>query len=389
MKFFKKIALACLLFTAIALTQPNTANAGWFSRFFAKKVPVAPSLTQIYPIQDDKAFQNVAKVFHKIPFNNPELEYSILLPKDWTSQETIQSDSVGGGLNAQIISEIARYQSPVINTMKASAVIESIQLTHEISAKNWLKNYIYSSSCTPQGKLVAISDKKATAKCITTINGDTLYIHALAAINGNNLILVKFECPLYLTGPLNFIAQKALDSFKFILVTDHPIEQQKIFSFANAVRFSYPVSWVPNGLDTSDNNSMYMQLFNESAGRGKRKQIDGMIRFMVVRRDAQTSLQKEAARMKAYFNSFLGLTFTKLVSSEKTPAAKRFLFSRYETYRVATKSQTSHDQEVRLVVLGSKSWYVFAFLLTPTESDNFYTWACNTQAFDMIVKSLH
>ncbi len=389
MKFFKKTALACLLFTAIAMTHPAAANAGWFSRFFAKKAPVAPSLSQIYPIQDDKSFQDVEKVFHKIPFNAPELEYSILLPKDWKTKRTIQADSVGGGLSQEIINEVAHYQSPVINTMKANVVIETIQLSREISAKNWLKNYIYRNGCTPQGKLVALSEKKATAKCITTMNTNAVYTHMLAAINGSNLILVKFETPLYLTGALNFVAQKALDSFKFILATDHPIEQQKFFSFANAVQFSYPVSWVPNGLDTSDNNSMYMQLFSESTnGLSGRKRIDGMIRFMVVRRDSQTSLKKEAARLKSYFNSFLGLKFTKLVSSEKVPASKRFLFSRYEIYKVS-KNETSHDQEVRIVALGSKSWYVFAFLLTPTKDDSFYTWACNTKSFDMIIKSIH
>ncbi|MBU6474817.1 MAG: hypothetical protein KGQ70_02520 [Alphaproteobacteria bacterium] len=389
MKLSRTVALACMIFFTTAVVFPGAADAGWFGGLFGKKAaPTAPSLADIYPVQNEQSFENVAKVFHKIPFNNPELEYSILLPKDWQSKDAIQSAPLGN-LGHEIISEVARYQSPVINTMTAVVVIQSIQLDHEITAKDWLRNYVYSNSCTMQGKMTAAGDKRAEANCITTTNGNVLYTHALAAINGNNLLLVEFQTPLYLTGPLEFLAKKALDSFKFILVTARPIENQKVFSFANAVKFSYPASWTPNALDIGDNNSMSMQLFNESKGKGKKKQINGMIRFVVIRRDSETSLRKAAFKLKDYFNNFLGLDFKKLVSSQRPPAASRFVFARDEIYQVSTKNATTHDQEVRLVTLGSKSWYVFAFLLTPEADDNFYTWACNTRAFDMVVKSIH
>ncbi len=388
MTFKKYLAVACALFIAASLASPATASAGWLSRFFAKKAPVAPSLAQIYPIQNEKSFQAVARVFSKTPFNNPELEYSIMLPKDWKPQATIQSAAVGG-LGREIISEVARYRSPVINTMTAVVIVKSIQLDREITAGNWLKNYIYSNSCTPQGKMIVINDKRAEANCITTLNGNISYTHALAAINGDNLVLVEFRNPLYLTGPLEFLAKTALDSFKFILVTNSPIEKQKLFSFANVITFSYPASWTPNDLDTSGNNTMSMQLFNENDGRRKKKQINGMIRFVVIRRDSETSLIKESAAIKKYFNDFLGLKFVKLISSEKEPAAPRFLFSRYEVYEMSTKNAATQDQEAHILVLGSKSWYVFAFLLTPTANNNFYTWACNTRAFNLIVKSIH
>ena len=127
-----------------------------------------------------------------------------------------------------------------------------------------------------------------------------------------------------------------------------------------------------------------MELYSKSKGA----RIDGLIRFLVIRRTADTNLKKEAEDLKKYFDTFLKIDFKKLVSSNKAPVSDRFLFSRYEVYQVASKKENTADQELRLIVLGDKDWYVFAFLLTPSDVDNFYTWACNTRAFDMIVKKL-
>ncbi len=383
MKFSKILALICILVVTASLCTSGIARAQ-LGGPFAKKKAAAPAPVMLYPIQDEDSFQTVAKSFHKIPFNDPQLEFSMLLPKDWTSEETLQSDATGT-LNRELVSEIAHFSSPVINTMRAAVILQSIKLEREISAESWLKNYIVTGGYDLQDKIVAVDDRKATANCVITSDGKSSYVQMLVQINGSNAVVVRFESPMYLKDSMAFLAKRSLDSFRFILATDHSIEVQKTFSFADVVKFSYPESWGPNNLDVKDSRSMSMQLYSKGEGG----HIQGLIRFVVVKRSADTSLKKEVEDLKKYFDGVLKLDFKKLVSSDKAPTSSRFLFSRYEVYQVASKKEESpSNQEIRLVALGDKDWYVFAFLLTPADSENFYTWASNTQSFDMIVKSL-
>jgi hypothetical protein len=371
---FKLSALACFLILA----------AVFFSSDLAKPAAPVPA-PMLYPIQDEEGFQAVAKSFHKIPFSDPQLEFSILLPKDWASEETVQSES-SANLNRAIVSEIARFTSPVINTMRASVVIESIKLSREISAENWLKGYIMTRGYAIQDKVTAINEKKALAHCAGTDTEGKKndYIHILAMINGNNAVVIRFEIPVYLKESLEFLAKRSLESYQFILETDRAIESQKIFNFADVLKFSYPESWNVNNMDVRDSRSMSMQLYNKGLGG----RLDGMIRFLVIKRGADTTLKKETDELKKYFSDFLGVTFTKLVSSDKAPVKSRFLFSRFEVYQVTQKKANTSGQELRLAVVGDKNWYVFGFLMTPSEADSFPTWANNIQSFEMVVRSL-
>jgi hypothetical protein len=238
-----------------------------------------------------------------------------------------------------------------------------------------------------QDKVTVVDEKKAIAHCVgTDIDGKSNdYIHIMALINGNNAVVVRFEIPVYLKDSLEFLAKRSLESYQFILETDRSIETQKIFSFAEVLKFTYPESWAVNNMDVRDSRSMSMQLYNKGLGG----RLDGMVRFLVIKRGPDTSLKKETDELKKYFNDFLGITFTKLTSSDKAPVkSNRFVFSRFEIYQISQKKANTSGQELRLVVVGDKNWYVFGFLMTPSDSDSFYTWASNTRTFDMIIKSL-
>jgi hypothetical protein len=93
--------------------------------------------------------------------------------------------------------------------------------------------------------------------------------------------------------------------------------------------------------------------------------------------------------MREYFDKTMNLEFKKMISTGKSDAYARFIFNRYEIYDVvsrAAKAQTT--QEVHLVVLGDKEWYIFAFLFTPKEANELYTWGRNVQSFREVIKSV-
>lgn len=370
-----KTALVFFLMTLLAL--PQTANASLLDLLHKKDQPA-----QQYPIQDDAAFNANTKSFRQIPFNDPKLEFDIMLPNDWKSEPVIKTSDQA--LKQDIPEDIARFKSPRIGTAQAVVTIQSKHLAHEISAENWLRNYAVTNGYTPQEKVTADGNKKATISYISVFEQNSTYTYARVQINGDIVEIARFEVPLYLREPMGFLQKKSIDSFRLIQTNDDPVEQQREYSLSDAVRFTYPESWEVHYPDFKDSNSMSVQIHNEAQSR----QVDGLIRFVAVRRRAQTSLAQELETLKKYFNETLGLEIKKMVSSGDIPAAPRFLFSRYELYQVASKKKSLSEQDLRLVALGDKEWYIFVFLLSPSEADNLYAWARNTQTFDLVVKSL-
>lgn len=353
----------------------------------AAQQPAKPAMpfNPLFPIQDDDSFNAVAKSFHRMPLNDPQLEFDILLPKDWTAEQTLQAQTASD-LDRKILGDLAYFKSPIMGTLQAIVTIQAVRLDREISAENWLKSYVLQNGYAIQGKIVPVNEKKANVNCISTSEGSSNYIYATAEINGNNAIIVRFESPLIIKDQLEFLRHKVVDSFRFILTGDRPIETQKNYALGEALKFNYPVSWTINDQDSHDPNNVSMQLFSQATG----DQVTGMIRFIATKRNADTSFRKEVNKLRAYFDGFLNLDFKKLVSSDKMQnAPSRFLFSRYEVYQVAAKKENAAIQELRLIALGDKDWYIFIFLLSPSDTENFYTWATNTQAFDIITRKLY
>lgn len=383
---FSRIALLFGVFAvAAALLTTQEPSFAALNLFNKKAAPQQiPAQNNQYYINDEASFSAVAKSFHRIPFNDPQLEFDILMPKDWTSEQTIQSENTAD-LTLKILGDIARFRSPYIGTMQAVVTIQSAKLDREITAENWLKNYVLTNGFDIDGNVEAFNDKKANVYCVSSFEGKSNYTYLSAQINGNNIIVIRFETPIYLKEPLAFLRKRVIDSFKFILTTEQSIETVKNFNFSDVAKITYPQSWTVSNVETRDITRMSMQLYSKD----QNDQINGLIRFVIIRRHGDTTLRKEADEIKKFFETFLNLEFKKLVSSDKpatTPS--RFLFSRYEIYQVQPKKENALNQEVRLVTFGDKEWYIFAFVLTPPETDNFYVWACNTRAFDMIVQSL-
>lgn len=394
MKHAKKIAAIGALALVVGLTFPAPAWALLNNIFGKKAAPQQAAQPEQYYVHDEESFQSVAKAFHRIPFNDPQLEFEILLPKDWTTEQTLQTSS-SGELSQRILGEIARFKSPYINTMQAIVSIQSVKLDREITAEHWLKNYILTSGYEMDGKINVANEKKANVACVSTVEGKSSYIQAAALINGSNVVIIKFETPLYLKDYLAFLRQRSIDSFKFIMTTDKPIETQRVFNFGNTLRFSYPESWYLAGADVTNPTRMSMQLYNKDIvsnpddPRQKLDKVLGVIRFVMIQRHANTTFRKETDDIRRYFTEQMGLDFQNLISSDKAPVSGQYLFSRYEIYQVASKKEeNAPPRELRLVTLGDKDWYVFAFLLTPMEATNFYLWATNTRAFDIVLNTL-
>jgi len=258
MKFTKILLLLAVLgFIAAGAFAPGHARASLLGDLFAKKQVDAPPL---YPIQHEDEFLEVAKAYHVTPYNDPELEFEIWVPQDWEYQETAQAHDTLSSSH-DLMGDLARWKSPIINTMQAVVTVQSIKLDREISAENWLRKYILENNYDMEA-ITSDNEKKASASCTSAVDGRSSYSYITVQINGNNAVIVRFEAPLPLKEAMAPVGKMILDKFKFILETDRPIEAQKIFSFADAVKFKYPESLIPKQVDVKDTRHMSMQLYN-------------------------------------------------------------------------------------------------------------------------------
>ncbi len=336
----------------------------------------------VYPIHDDASFAESTKPYDVPLFDQPELEYVITLPKDWQMESVAdtlpQNDSV---TTQKILEDVTRFKSPYIGTSQLTTTVQIMVLDHEISARNWLKNHIIVSGYAPDGDITYNGTSRASAAFYYTLNGVSFYSYAAAQITGNHILVARFDIPASMKEPLNFFQKKSIDSFKVLYPKDDPIEPQLTFTVADAVKFNYPSSWDTTGTNLKDLNRLTVRLNN----RDFSGTLQGLIQTVAVRRTRSTQILDEVENIKKYFTG-LGFNIVEMTESKTAPASKRFIFNRYEIYKIQKEGQ--NVQELHLAALGDSSWYVLSYMVTPQESDNLYTWGRNTRTFDLLMKSL-
>lgn len=363
-----------------ALTVAASPSYAVFDKFFKKTE--APVVVQKYEIHDEATFKEKAAPYHVIPFNDAKLEFEIHLPKDWTMQKLTLDQAPD--LQKKIIGHIARFNSGMIGTAQATVTVQAVMLDREINARNWLKNFIFTQGFTPDGEVIEKNDRKASASYIFVNETVSTYTRIAAEINGNIVTIAKFEVPLRLKDYLDYLMNASIDSFKMLYTKDTTIEQFKVFTLVDSVKFTYPESWEVNTTDFKDANKLSMQLYTKSSSGA----VEGFIRVVAIRRSIHTAMHHELKSLKKYFDETLKLDFVRMVSSEKpTQINDRFIFSQFEVYNVKPKNAEG-EQEMRLLALGDKEWYVFIFLLSQKEENNLLTWARNIRSLDLITRSL-
>lgn len=378
----KKPVLAAALMASVACVSLSPLPAHALLGFGKKQA--APQQQQQYYIHDAETFKANTKPFHEIPFNDPKFEYDIQLPNDWTVQQ-LTAGVPAPDATQTVPTPIARFQSPMLGTMQAEVTVSAARLANEISVENWLKNYMGLNGWAPLEKITVSADgRRATTSFVFTQSTASEFTRMTAQLNGDVMMITRFDLPLPLKEPLGFLQQSTLDSFRLIMPTDDTVETHKTFVLGEALKFSYPQSWEMRYPDTKDPNRMTVHLYNKGLGG----RIDGVIRVSATRRAEGNSLTQEMALVRKYFNDDLGIVFKTLVSSDKAPAFSRFAFSRYEVYEAASKKSDSVSNEARLAVLGDKDWYITILMLSPSAQDSAAIWARDVETFDQIVKKL-
>lgn len=381
------------LFLLAALCAPAAAMAAQPAAYKAKPVTASPLFSPVlfgkkktddapeqYAVKDEATFSSLTKPFDIMLSNQPDLEFVINLPKDW-QVDTDSGLPAGDDLSQILFGDVAKIKSPMIGTSQAVVTMNAIDIEHEIKAGHWLRNYIVSSGFSPDGEIVFDGDKRATGAFFYTTDGLSFFTTMAAQISGNKIVTARFDVPVGMKDYIGFLQKRSIDSFKLLYPSQAQTEEQKNFSMADAIKFSYPVSWETASANIKDLNRLNLRLNNRDAA----KLLQGTIQVTAVRRTRSSKLMDEMANVAKFFDG-LGFKIQKMTASTDIAAASRFALKRHETYLIEKEGQ--NPQELHVVALGDLNWYVIALLVTPTDVSNYYMWARNTYTFEQMIKSI-
>ena len=377
------IVTAFLAIGAACTLSPAHAFLGLFNNNQERVDETPTTLTE--NIKDEAGFKKNTKMFADIPYNDTTMEYEIYLPSDWedmSASTEIGDDSAD--LNQKLLGKIGNYQGPIIGPSRPAVSIFAVELQHEITAKDWIENYILNTGAALSAPPNSQSSKSANASYVSFSGLLASDIYTKTLIYGNIAILVQASIPLSQKEGLSFLQHRIVESFKLRTPKEGSIEPSKSFTITDALKFSYPDSWQVAYPDFKDSLRLSMQLQNRNAA----DKIDGVIQFMAVARGPETNIKLEIQRLKDQLASAYKLNIKEMTSSTAAAVYSRFIFARQEVYAVGFSKDGPAEKELWLTALGDKDWYIFIYLITPSRANSLYTWARNTRAFDLIMQSL-
>lgn len=374
-------------FSLHAGALPPFAQKVFLDGLFGRKTAPKQAMPDAYYINDDKTFDENTSVTHMRPYNNPILEFDVRLPNHWTAEDLTKNQMTAPGqdVDQRLVGNVVKISSEMIGVNRVTVSVLTQTVKQDISAQNWLKNYIFTNGYALQGEVEGKGPRQAAAYFNSTVDQLNYYSYMTVYVTGNMVFICRADVPLQLKTYTAYIQKKVLDTLQLSYPKDVDIESAKKFTLVDAISFSYPVSWQPTNPDFKDMTHLSVQLQSKDIDGS----INGFIRVLAVRRMANTSLLNEVDLLKKHFADYLKIDVNSLASTaklEKVPA--RFIFSRYEVYKAAYKKEGVADPEVRLIALGDKDWYVFVYLITPREQDNLVTWGHNLRTMDIILASM-
>jgi len=333
-------------------------------------------------IVDKKTFEKYSKVHKVIPLGDETLSFSIRLANQgWEELDVGSTSSLS--MSQRLFGNIARFRGPVIENSRPYVIVQSLQIEHEILAKHWLKNHIFSNGFTLQGKIKDISNTHANAAYVYLNNNQSYLVYSTAQIFDNHVIFVRFELPIYATKRFYQIQKNTIESFVFTNPTFGKIEETAKFALMNALKFEYPKSWETKNNNFKNPAFLTSELHNMSAIGA----LDGIIRFEAIRRTKTTALKEEIDKLRARFVLKRKMLFKKLFYSEDLPSYARFEYAKLEKYIVGFEQNRYADHELWLHVLADENWYIFIYLLSPLEDSNLKQWARNTRTMTLIAET--
>ncbi len=333
-------------------------------------------------------FEKATELIEEKPRGDRFLEFEVRIPKNWkrVGERIDDSDVNNGGdvkLSRRILGRLVKYYGAGTFAAPSHFDVQAIELDQQITAKNWFLGYLQSNSYTLQG-LKVFNNQKVEALYVLVEDAVSYVVRTTATINGPRMVLASYYLPEEAWMKERALQEYVLGSFRFLEPEQVKLQPTRTYTFLDLLRFDYPSSWRLLAPDINNIDSMNVRLVNSK----DTKTLVGEINARIVSTELETSLPQELNLLKENIMS-MGLEVGELL---ETPANYKFqpqvTFARVEVYNAKARSNNVQDHEYWLAVMAEDRYYYIISMLTPSRDNDFYNWASNTEAFQLIIESI-
>lgn len=339
-------------------------------------------------------FLKQTRVVEERPVNDRYLSFRIQIPDGWTriggtlddAAADVEEDATNKldvRVSRRVLGQIVRYVGEVPFEASSRVQIDALEMDYEISAHNWFLEYTLKNGFILQG--MKETDQWNVEALYTVIEDSIPFVVRTRAImNGPRIMLVSYYVPEIRFEKEKSIQDRVIDSF--VLLEPHRVnvESRRTYAFLDLVRFDYPAAWRLIAPNISSIDGMDAQLVNTR----DKKTLQGEINVRIVSRDLQTSLPLEVQYLKEKIRS-IGLEVGELMETEdKFEFHPHINFARVEVYNAKPRDKRVQDHEYWLAIMAEDRYYYIISMLTPSRESDFFTWARNSEAYEIVIESI-
>lgn len=346
-------------------------------------VTAIPALTEVEFIPQAE-FEAATQLIDETPFGDEALSFQVRLPKDWRAEVAPPGAvKAGDSLSNKVLGELARYVSPSRLDLRSYFTLEALEQSYEISARNWLINYLFNNGQT----LNALTEKseQEVEAIYVDVQGDTTYaVRIKAFVNGPRILLARYYVPQQDYQDERVMQAQSIASLTLPHMDASGIEEKKSYGFLDQSYFDYPVSWTLSAPLIKSIERMRAMLYTgEIEGKP-----EGQINVYLTSRLLGTELSSEVKRYRDKLIDIPGYALGERIDSYDVPYSKDISFGVTEAYKLVPTPITMMPYELVVAVMQGDDYYYMVTLLTPARDAEFYTWSRNMRAFRVVVETM-
>lgn len=371
---------AAILCASLVLLSALPAHAQKIREMFGKEMPVFEQIPE-------KDFIEQTFLQEDMPFGDKALAYNIRLPKAWEAPEDRVLSNYN--LSTHLLGEIALFYSPPkLETLRSKFQIQALRLEYDITAEQWLLQYVLSNGFTLEGLKIYNKDKVGSLH-VEVKEGETFITRSIAQINGKRMILAQYIIPADSWESESSIVAQSLETFKLLSPESAIIEKLNDHMFLDISKFAYPESWKIQTKAIRSVDRMEALVNNvRSLGESNGQVLDGQISVNMTSSFIMKDLEEELNLVKTEFRK-KGLVIGDLVESlEDMEFSKQVEFGFVDIYDANDTQNKSLKYEVWIGVVALKNYYGLVSMLTPSRNADFFIWSRNSSAFNTVLRTL-
>lgn len=333
-----------------------------------------------------EAFEKQSKIVEEKPSGESELSFRVRIPNDWRKVETsvLEKKEDVFSLKRSIIGTLAKYYGANKIHGVSRFEVEAQDMDFDMTARNWLLNYLLKNGYTLQG--MTEHDERSVEVIYIVLEGDTSYVvRTKAVINGEKIILASYFMPISYWNEDRALQYHVINSFELLDKKDITIEINHTYEVLDLLKFDYPSSWQLMAPNIYDIAGIDVVLLNSPDG----KTADGEIIVHLVSTELDTTMAEEVDFLREELEESRGVKVGDLIETrdEEYLFPEHTYYDKVEVYELEGVDIKLVDYEYWVALMAEDRYYYIVEMMTPSRNIDFYNWARNTEAFEVIIES--